>query len=470
MRSNKAADAARLRLRAPGSSGTLARRLGETLGDPAYPHEFDDHFKDVPRKQVEEALATLVSQGEAVVYGTSPRRLYATRRTQPDDLAGLSAGTIRLLQHMPNSGGVLLGALADLMSGVGPLVDELVKAGLVMRLPGRKDIVFTTATGVAVRATLGGGLGLARLRLDEVEREASEWWSDLNQLATGRQVHSPRLIKLGYASTGTGGDKISPLGTRVWRERVEAWATTRDLDERDMVTGRRAGVDQDRGTDVTDVTKRLAEAEERALRAENDARDARLRYEEAVEREAALEYRIEREAIEREEAARRGHVETPRAYLLLRSDLPSMGVGKGRAQSMHAGNAMTWDLVVGPMMRGEDPEEDVLAWHREARGFGTAISLGGPGDVTARVVHGVVEMARDCGRRVGEIVDDTYPYMVDDEIMPLISADTHTAKPRRTKGGWLCCRRETTGAWLFGTKEQLDPLLARFGLTPDKID
>ena len=210
---------------------------------------------------------------------------------------------------------------------------------------------------------------------------------------------------------------------------------------------------------------RLAAAEQRAERAEREAAETRRQLDAALAREEA-------EAVERErraEAARAAAVEKPRAYLLLRGDLPSLGVGKGRAQSMHAGNAMTWETVVEPMTRGERPDDDIMEWHREGRGFGTAISLGGPGDVTGRVVQGLLDMARQCGRRVGEIVDDTYPYFVDEEIMPLIERSHHTAPPRRVKGGWLCCRRETTGAWLFGTKDELDPLLARFGLTPDRI-
>lgn len=160
-------------------------------------------------------------------------------------------------------------------------------------------------------------------------------------------------------------------------------------------------------------------------------------------------------------------VETPRAYLLLRSDLDSLGVGKGRAQSMHAGNAMTWDLVVEPLMRGETPSEDVMAWHREGKGFGTAISLGGPGDITLSVIEGVQAVAKGCGHRAGVIVDTTYPYIVGTEVFPLIRAEVHAAPPRRIRDGWLCYRSEVTGMWIFGTRTQLDPVLARFDLTPD---
>ena len=161
-------------------------------------------------------------------------------------------------------------------------------------------------------------------------------------------------------------------------------------------------------------------------------------------------------------------VEKPRAYLLLRSDLPSLGIGKGRAQSMHAGNAMTWALVVEPLMSNERPDPDVMEWHQEGRGFGTAVSLGAAGEVTAKVIEGIVKTAQACGSRAGEIVDDTYPYFVDHELMALINPIMHTDAPRPVNGGWLCCRREVTAAWLFGTKEELDPLLSRFNLTPDR--
>lgn len=158
----------------------------------------------------------------------------------------------------------------------------------------------------------------------------------------------------------------------------------------------------------------------------------------------------------------------PRAYLLLRGDLPSLGNGKGRAHAMHAGNAMTWKLVVEPLMGGIAPDPDVMDWHREGEGFGTTISLGGPEEVTGRVLDGIVLTAKACGHHADKVVDKTYPYFVDAEVMPLISQDLHTAAPARVKGGWICHRKEVTGAWLFGTRDQLDTLLARFGLTPDR--
>jgi hypothetical protein len=161
------------------------------------------------------------------------------------------------------------------------------------------------------------------------------------------------------------------------------------------------------------------------------------------------------------------HVETPRAYVLQRSDLSSLGRGKGIAQSMHAGNAMTWQLVVAPLMAGGTPDEDVMAWHREAQGFGTTIAVGNEGEVTDRVIASLLRVAHACGIRAGDVVDGTYPYRVDAEFVRLIDPATHTLPPQRTQDGFICFRREVTGLWLFGRRSELDVLIGRYALTAD---
>lgn len=161
-------------------------------------------------------------------------------------------------------------------------------------------------------------------------------------------------------------------------------------------------------------------------------------------------------------------IETPRAYMLQRSDLPSLGRGKGIAQSMHAGNAMTWQLVVTPLMEGATPDEDVMAWHREAQGFGTTIAVGNEGEITDRVIASLLRVAHACGIRAGDVVDGTYPYRVDAELVRLIDPATHTLPPQRTQDGYMCFRREVTGLWLFGRRNELDVLIGRYALTADE--
>lgn len=158
------------------------------------------------------------------------------------------------------------------------------------------------------------------------------------------------------------------------------------------------------------------------------------------------------------------------AYLLMRTDLPSLGLGKSRAQAMHAGNAMTMRLLVQPMLDGAQPDERALRWHREAEGFGTTLAIGARGQVPLAVIDKVVDAAGKLGIHAGRIVDDSYPYAVDDEVYALIAPAHHTLPATRIRDGWRCFRRETTGAWLFGDRGELDVLLARFDLTPHHED
>lgn len=156
-----------------------------------------------------------------------------------------------------------------------------------------------------------------------------------------------------------------------------------------------------------------------------------------------------------------------RAYLLLRTDLPSLGNGKGKAHAMHAGNHMTWELVVKPLSAGKPVDQDVITWHEEGKGFGTTIALGGPGEITLQVLEGLVNAANKLGMKAGAVVDPEYPYHVDSEMLSLIDPKLHSKPPVRTSKGWLCLRKEVTAAWLFGKPEELAILVGRYGLAPE---
>mgnify|MGYP000865103022 CR=1 FL=1 len=155
------------------------------------------------------------------------------------------------------------------------------------------------------------------------------------------------------------------------------------------------------------------------------------------------------------------------AYLLLRGDLPSMGRGKSQAHAMHAGNAMTHELWVKPLLAGQTVDERTLAWHAQGKGFGVTISLGKDDQVTKDRIERIVAVARSIGLLADTVRDPTYPYFVDDEIFPLLRADVHTEEPKRVRGGWICCRDEITACWIMGDKAELDVLLARFDLAPN---
>ena len=156
------------------------------------------------------------------------------------------------------------------------------------------------------------------------------------------------------------------------------------------------------------------------------------------------------------------------AYCLVRTDLPSLGAGKAIAHAMHAGNQLTWREVVEPLQRAEEPNADVEAWHLMAKGFGTTIALGDKNQLDLVTIQAVVDAAKKLGFVADLVVDPTYPYLVDREIVPLIDPRFHTMPPASgPQGTMVCFRREVTTAYVFGDKAALGILLGRFGLYPN---
>lgn len=156
------------------------------------------------------------------------------------------------------------------------------------------------------------------------------------------------------------------------------------------------------------------------------------------------------------------------AYCLVRTDLPSLGAGKAIAHGMHAGNQMTWLEVATPLMEGKEPNADVIEWHNQARGFGTTIALGDKSQLDLKTVQAVVDAAKKMGFVADVVVDTSYPYLVDKEIVPFMDASVHTMPPTYgPPGKMVCFRKEITTAYVFGDKAELTVLLARFGLYPN---
>jgi hypothetical protein len=157
----------------------------------------------------------------------------------------------------------------------------------------------------------------------------------------------------------------------------------------------------------------------------------------------------------------------PYAYLMVRTDLVSLGRGKAYAHSMHAGNLLTWKLAVEPLLAGGAPDPLVVQWHGQGGGFGTTAAIGTREQVDLRTLTAVVEAARALGHQAALVEDSEYPYDVDAEIYPLIAPATHSRPADRTSTGYRCYRREVSVGWVFGDKEPLRVLLARFGLVPN---
>lgn len=155
------------------------------------------------------------------------------------------------------------------------------------------------------------------------------------------------------------------------------------------------------------------------------------------------------------------------AYLLVRTDLPSLGRGKAYAHAMHAGNHLTHDLWVTPLLNDEDVDPRVVAWHEQGRGFGTTLAVGDEGQVTELKLKQLVDAAKSCGHLAGIVVDDSYPYHLDDETLGLIDPKHHSLAPQKTLNGWRCYRQEITAGWVLGHKTELSILLSQFGLVPN---
>lgn len=152
----------------------------------------------------------------------------------------------------------------------------------------------------------------------------------------------------------------------------------------------------------------------------------------------------------------------PCLYGLIRTDIDSMNPGKAIAQGMHAANA--FDHAIEDL-RAENPAmewtpaqqarkaailDDVEAWRKYTRqGFGTTITLGSIREgadskrLDIETIRAAVEFVRAAGFPAEVVHDDTYP-LVDGSVVHLIPLDTT--------------------AYVFGTNEELRPLLARFNL------
>lgn len=148
--------------------------------------------------------------------------------------------------------------------------------------------------------------------------------------------------------------------------------------------------------------------------------------------------------------------------LTVTKDMPSMGRGKSVAHAAHAANLFTHQHYVEPLLDTAEPLDSVVEWHKSAQGFGTTIGL----DIGSVIdMNAVVGEAQGAGFLADTVIDPTYPYIVDAEIVSLIKPDVHTLDPIRLDNGmYVCHRRQATAAYVFGDKEGLAPLLSKYNL------
>ena len=166
-------------------------------------------------------------------------------------------------------------------------------------------------------------------------------------------------------------------------------------------------------------------------------------------------------------------------YILMRTDLPSMNPGKAMAQASHASNAFMFNATNEFRSKPEDTPlviQHAINWSSETdQGFGTVLVLGATMDDIVKVREfDVLNTATDLesGRMnilFEEVIDPTYPYIVNLEIIDLIEGKYHTAEPHELESGdFACFRKEVTCAYLFADKnnEHIQKLVDHLDLHP----
>lgn len=154
-------------------------------------------------------------------------------------------------------------------------------------------------------------------------------------------------------------------------------------------------------------------------------------------------------------------------YVFVRTDMSSMNPGKAQAHSGHAANAFIHKNAILPLRAGMEVTPSVAAWMAQTPfGFGTQINLKAPwNEVVSLVIE--IESQRLSPITAEIIVDPTYPYIVDNEIIDLIDPKKHTAPWLDIGNGrWVCHRKEETAAYVFGDKRDLEPFLGKYPLHP----
>ena len=139
-------------------------------------------------------------------------------------------------------------------------------------------------------------------------------------------------------------------------------------------------------------------------------------------------------------------------YVLLRTDLPSMNVGKAAAQVHHAGVQMVAKRRKSKMV--DQYLQD--GYDQGADHFNTTLVLGATaGDITQRE-----QLARDSGEGVvmfNTVTDPSYPFFVENvEIANLIPQDEGTKIIKVLDNGKvLMVRPEVTCAWFVGDRNDV---------------
>ena len=139
----------------------------------------------------------------------------------------------------------------------------------------------------------------------------------------------------------------------------------------------------------------------------------------------------------------------------MRTDLPILGVGRAAAQASHASNAFIFHY--GTLATATE-------WSQSTpQGFGTAIVLG----TTLDELRALLEEAKKYGALGEAIIDPDYAISISTELVPFLDKSNRnfTIEPSATDPKKVILHRsETTCGYIFGNKEQLQPLLGAIPL------
>lgn len=134
----------------------------------------------------------------------------------------------------------------------------------------------------------------------------------------------------------------------------------------------------------------------------------------------------------------------------MRTDLPSMSVGRAAAQASHAANAF---------IHKYGNTKDAKAWAASTpQGFGTAIVLGA-------TLPQIVECRKKLtGQNVpnDSIIDPDYAIQFSSELLPYMVIGDPSRRIEQSATDPKKCilhRQEITCAYIFGNKDELAPIL-----------
>lgn len=129
----------------------------------------------------------------------------------------------------------------------------------------------------------------------------------------------------------------------------------------------------------------------------------------------------------------------PRAYVVMRNDLKSLGSGKASAHAHHAGTKMVYEIL-NTGNRAQKIQLDI--WQKQASGAGTCIVLQADEETMKWVVHTVNVLSLQ-GCAAGVWHDPTYP--------------------STTERGF-CVMPMDVCAWVLGDPDLLQPILGDLSL------